>query len=300
MCKEDWVRKIQNGDHGALEALWEDVKPFAQYIVKRYTPRPSVDFDDLMQCAFLGVCTAALAYDGRYELMSLVSWCIRRECRRALSLDRPREPETVSYDAPMNDDAEDGAFIDAIPDNGIIDTCLSLELADLCKAVQEAVRALPERQSAIIRQHYFSGLTLEDIAQKEGISKERVRQLERKGFDALSRSGYIAPYVREYAPIKGVGLRSFQRHGTSAVEHVAIKNVEQERKDQTRLLRKQANKELALHRRMVADGYYTQDIADMLFAQWALENGYPIKSKEKRPQPSVTGWRHPSAHNQKS
>lgn len=269
MRHEDLVKDIQQGDQKALEALWNDVKHFARYIVRRYTPKPSVDADDLMQCAFLGVCSAALAHDGRYDFTSLMSWCIRRECRRALSLDRRREPDFVSYDAPISDNPEDGTFIDAIPDNNLQEAVLVVELQELRRAVQNAVRALPERQRAIIKQHYFEGRTLEDIAQSEGVSKERIRQIEDKGFDALSRSKYLAPYVEYCAPVKGVGLRNFQIYQQSAVEYAAIKNIE----NQQKALKLAAKREKARLDRMVTKGLYSQNVADALYEVWLIEHG---------------------------
>lgn len=269
MKHEDLVKRIQKGDQEALEELWDDVKRFARYVIRRYSPKPSVDTDDLMQCAFLGVLSAALAHDGRYDFASLMSWCIRRECRRALSLDRRREPDFVSYDAPISDDPEDGTFLDAIPDDRLRDACISLELQELRKAVQEAVRALPERQSAIIRQHYFEGRTLEDIAQSEGVTRERIRQIEDKGFDALSRSKHLAPYVEYFAPVKGVGLRSFQVYQQSAVEYAAIRNIE----NQQRALKREARQEKAYLDRMVKDGTFSQNVADVLYEAWLIEHG---------------------------
>lgn len=269
MQHEDLVKEIQQGDTEALEALWNDVKRFARYIVRRYTPKPSVDVDDLMQCAFLGVLAAALAHDGRYDFTSLMSWCIRRECRRALSLDRRREPDLVSYDAPISDNPEDGTFIDAIPDDNLREAILAVELQELRKAVQEAVRALPDRQKAIIKQHYFEGRTLEDIAQSEGVTKERIRQIEEKGFDALSRSKHLAPYVEYCAPVKGVSLRSFQIYQQSAVEYAAIKNIENKQKG----LKQAAKREKARLDRMVTKDIYSQNVADALYEVWLIEHG---------------------------
>lgn len=275
MRHEDLVKEIQQGDQEALEALWDEYKRFARYIVKRYTPKPAVDADDLMQCAFLGVCTAALAYDGRYDLTSLIAWCIRRECRRALSLDRRREPDFVSYDAPMGDEPEDGTFLDNIPDDDLRDAVMVVELQELRRAVQEAVRALPERQSAIIRQHYFEGRTLEDIAHSEGVSRERIRQIEDKGFDQLSKSKQLAPYVEYIAPCKGVGVRNFQIHQTSAVEYAAIKNIE----NQEKALKQAAKRERKRLDRMAAKGEFSQNVADSLYEIWLYEHGMPLEAQ---------------------
>lgn len=275
MKHEDLVKRIQKGDQEALEALWDDVKRFAGYVIRRYSPKPSVDTDDLMQCAFLGVLAAALAHDGRYDFTSLMSWCIRRECRRALSLDRRREPDFVSYDAPISDNPEDGTFIDLVPDDNLRDAVFAVELQELRKAVKDAVRALPDRQREIIRQHYFEGRTLEDIAQSEGVTRERIRQIEDKSFDTLSRSKHLAPYVEYFAPAKGVGLRNFQLYQQSAVEYAAIRNIG----NQQRALKQAAKREKARLNRMVKDGLFSQNVADVLYETWLIEHDMPLEEK---------------------
>ena len=184
---EELAFRLQRGDESALWQLWEHVKRFALAIVRRYTPTSSVDVDDLLQCAFLGVRAAAFAHDGRHAFLSLIAWAIRRECRHALSLDRRREPDCVSYDAPMGDDPEDGSFLDGYADESLPESSEALELEELRRDVQEAVSALPDRQQGIIRQHYFGGLTLEEIAKDQGVTRERIRQIEEKGFERLRK-----------------------------------------------------------------------------------------------------------------
>ena len=47
--------------------------------------------------------------------------------------------------------------------------------------------ALPEKQSRTLRQRYYKGRTLEQIAAADGVHRESVRQWQEKGLRALRR-----------------------------------------------------------------------------------------------------------------
>jgi RNA polymerase sigma-B factor len=55
------------------------------------------------------------------------------------------------------------------------------DLHDLNILIQE----VPEREREVIIQRFFEGRTLEDIGIEMGVSRERVRQLERIGIQAM-------------------------------------------------------------------------------------------------------------------
>lgn len=48
-----------------------------------------------------------------------------------------------------------------------------------------AVDALPERESKIIYRRYMDGCTMQEVGDEMGVSRERVRQIEKKALDAL-------------------------------------------------------------------------------------------------------------------
>ncbi len=48
--------------------------------------------------------------------------------------------------------------------------------------VLDALGTLTEREEAIVRQRYQEGLTLEETAQRNGVTRERIRQIEAKAF----------------------------------------------------------------------------------------------------------------------
>ena len=67
----------------------------------------TVDLDDLLQAAFLGVRAAAFAYDpDRGAFAALLPFFVRRACRQTLGLDRQTVAMT-SLDAPLNAETDD-------------------------------------------------------------------------------------------------------------------------------------------------------------------------------------------------
>lgn len=257
---EELAFHLQRGDESALWQLWEHVKRFALAVVRRYTPTSSIDVDDLLQCAFLGVRTAAFAHDGRYAFLNLIAWAIRRECRRALSLDRRREPDCISYDTPMGDNPEDVSFLDGYADESLPESSEALELEELRRDVQEAVAALPDRQRGIIKRHYFDGVTLEEIAKEQGVTRERIRQIEERAFDRLRRDRILRTIYRP-APHRAFHPDHAGRR-LSPVEREALWNLEQEQKHAQRARKREMRARRKLLQELVAEGYLTQQDAD--------------------------------------
>jgi len=65
--------------------------------------------------------------------------------------------------------------------------------AETERIVADALAELPERQADIIRMRFGIGrdtdMTLEEIGQLYGVTRERIRQIEAKGLDSLSHPG---------------------------------------------------------------------------------------------------------------
>lgn len=69
------------------------------------------------------------------------------------------------------------------------------EQAETERIVKEALANLPEREADVIRMRFGIGadsdMTLEEIGQIYGVTRERIRQIEAKAFDRLSHPGRI-------------------------------------------------------------------------------------------------------------
>ncbi len=99
---------------------------------------------------------------------------------------------SVSLDKPIGDD-EESSLIDFLPDSGAADIVEEVEDSLLKERLRRALEFLPERERRILKLRY--GLdgdfqTLETIGQEMRLTRERVRQLEKRALTKLER---IAP-----------------------------------------------------------------------------------------------------------
>lgn len=272
MTNEDLALRFQHGDTEALGALWAGVERFARLVIRRYVPAACADRDDFLQCAFIGVREAALAYDGQGSFLTLMGWMVRRECRKALGLyGSKREVEVcASLDAPVAD-GED-ALGDLIPDDSLPSSTDAIELEELRRDVRAAVDALPEREAQIIRAHWFDGLTLAQAGQELGISVERTRQIERQALDRLRMNPVLRTIYRppkRCTDLRQTGLAAFRNSRSSSVEREALSSIEAQR----RALKRREREFVRGLREHVAEGVLTQEIANLMLENWRESRG---------------------------
>lgn len=106
----------------------------------------------------------------------------------------------VSVDAPFAD-GEDNSLLDVLVNNDSPVADRQLIRESLCTEIERALSTLTERERDIIR--YFFGLgcpemTLEEIADRFGLTRERVRQIKEKAIRRLrhtSRSKILKSYL---------------------------------------------------------------------------------------------------------
>ena len=95
------------------------------------------------------------------------------------------------------------------------------------------VDRLEGNQPAILHGHYERGMSLQAIGDMQGLSRERIRQLEVQAMRILRRPKYacrLRPYLtdqEEAAAYHGNGVGSFNRTWTSSTERVALRRVGQ-------------------------------------------------------------------------
>ena len=93
----------------------------------------------------------------------------------------------VSVDAPLSDN-EGNSLIDVIPNDSIPDTDEEMLMESLREEISRALNFLDERERVVIESYFGIGqpeLTLEEIAQKCGLTRERVRQIREKAIRKL-------------------------------------------------------------------------------------------------------------------
>lgn len=108
----------------------------------------------------------------------------------------------VSMDAPFVE-GEDNSLLDVLENNSTPDTDAALEHLDsLRKEIERSLNTLTDRQADVIKLYYGIGIehpmSLEDIGDKFGLTRERVRQIKDKAINKLrsvSRSKLLKNYL---------------------------------------------------------------------------------------------------------
>ena len=106
----------------------------------------------------------------------------------------------VSVDAPFVD-GEDNSLLDVLVNNDSPSADRALIMESLAKEIHRALATLTERESDIIRLFFGIGcqeMTLEEIGERFGLTRERVRQIKEKAIRRLrhtSRSKLLKTYL---------------------------------------------------------------------------------------------------------
>ncbi len=106
----------------------------------------------------------------------------------------------VSVDAPFVD-GEDNSLLDVLPNNDSPNADKSLLNESLIKEIDRALATLTERERDIIKLFFGIGvqeMTLEEIGEQFGLTRERVRQIKEKAIRRLrhtSRSKLLKSYL---------------------------------------------------------------------------------------------------------
>ena len=93
----------------------------------------------------------------------------------------------LSVDAPFQD-GEDNSLLDVLPSYDTPTTDSKLLEESLMVEIERTLNTLPEKESSVIRSFYGIGtkpLSLEEIGQSIGISRERTRQIKEKAIKHL-------------------------------------------------------------------------------------------------------------------
>ncbi len=196
--------RIRAGDDAALGALVCANLKFVVSVAKRYQNR-GVALADLINEGNLGLIRAAQRYDERkgIKFISYAVWWIRQAIVQALA-DQSRiirvpvgsawkveiARSHLSLDAPVG--GGDGArLLDYLPDELAAAPDEAPFENELTMCLQDALSRLQPRQARILRLHFgLDGrdpMTLEQIGELLGVTRERVRQLEEKALTQLRR-----------------------------------------------------------------------------------------------------------------
>lgn len=96
----------------------------------------------------------------------------------------------VSVDAPFSD-GDDNSLIDVLPDSDIPMADNELVMESLRKEIADALHTLNERERNVIECFYGINqpeMTLEEIGDRYGLTRERVRQIREKALRKLRKN----------------------------------------------------------------------------------------------------------------
>ncbi|MGW5685562.1 sigma-70 family RNA polymerase sigma factor [Nonomuraea sp. NPDC003754] len=106
--------------------------------------------------------------------------------------------ETISLDTPVGENGE-ASLGDLIADDDAPQVAELMELRALAAEIRGQVRELPVREAFIIRRRYgLAGgkvLTYQEIADRLGLTRERIRQLERQALRRLREGGPLPAWA---------------------------------------------------------------------------------------------------------
>ena len=133
----------------------------------------------------------------------------------------------ISGDTPIGEDNE-STILEQTPDHSsalafenVEESCFQEELH---KALEECLATLPVEQERIIRERYYEGLTLPEIAKRSESGIEAVRRQISKALQGLRKPvcrRKLEPFLLEICMPFHVGFSTFQSTWTSQPERAA-------------------------------------------------------------------------------
>ena len=108
----------------------------------------------------------------------------------------------VSMDAPLNGDNEDGSMADILTDQNEDTPDKSLINESLKNEIATALKVLAPREAEVIAAYFgingYTAMSIDEIAQKFELSRERVRQIKERAIRRLRKattSDFLKPYL---------------------------------------------------------------------------------------------------------
>jgi RNA polymerase primary sigma factor len=194
-------RQAKKGDEGARRKLAVSNLPFVVAVAKKFSNR-GARLDDLVQEGNVGLMKAIEHFDPKKNVRfaTYAVWWIRAYITRYLKDNRSHvcggEHERASMsdfslDTPLDDESET-TYLDRIEDAAPTpdSSFLSLERdEEVSKALQRVRRRLGDLGWDILQERLTQDKprTLEELGERWGVSRERVRQVELKTKSFLAR-----------------------------------------------------------------------------------------------------------------
>ncbi len=252
ISNEDLAAEVRAGRAGCGE-LWERVQAFVRQQAARYLHQNAglcigagADFDDLLQAGFLALHDAVRGFDqteGR-SFVGYLAYHLKHHFRAVCGIrTTKRDPllTAARLDKPVSEEEGAATLGELTPDpraeaerEEVEETLYNRQLRG---ALEQALDTLDTVQGDVIRRRYGltgpeGGETLDSIAAGLGVTRERVRQTERKALRALRKPQSIRILRSFHEEIisrcawRGTGLTAYRENGASSVERAVEKTDE--------------------------------------------------------------------------
>lgn len=187
------VAAAAKGDRAALARVVASMERMAWYCANRYRTGTTLSIDELAQEARLAVLKAVRAFKPS-KGVPFGTYCFRWMRAGVLRLvvqENPKDPRHRSVRKRMRSldegfhDTDDLSLGEVLADEKPSPEAM-LEVARKARALRELVMGLDARDSAVLQRRVM-GETLEDIGDSFHLSRERIRQIERRSVATLRR-----------------------------------------------------------------------------------------------------------------
>lgn len=210
-------RRVRRGDEAAREELARANLAFVVAVARKFAGRGGARLDDLVQEGNVGLMKAIEHFDAKKNVRfaTYAVWWIRAYITRYLKDNRSHvrggEHERISMsdfslDAPLDDDSE-STYLERLEDAGPTpdQTFLALERdEEVSAALLRVKKRLGDLGWDILQERLTQDKprTLEELGQRWGVSRERVRQVELKTKSFLAR--YLAAVNEDGLPAENL------------------------------------------------------------------------------------------------
>ncbi|MBR6119371.1 MAG: sigma-70 family RNA polymerase sigma factor [Oscillospiraceae bacterium] len=239
MTDEELALKIQNGEKSLIAELWKQVERKIRIYVNHELQIDSMHYraasvgvtkEDLYQEGYFALLRAIKAYnpDKGFRFVSYLKYTVKNSVADAIHIRTPGDRDNPTYRAisiysPIADDSE-SQLLDFLQDPK--DQFEEIEEAEQRKCIEkdvgDSIADLSPVQRRIILSRYYKLMTLSEIGKSEGISGQRVSQIENLALDQLRKDARIQRH-REYTITKleyRGGIQRWKRTGMSCVEQI--------------------------------------------------------------------------------
>lgn len=199
---EEMVIRIQNGEKSLIPEAWERIRRIYEMKAYKYyashrtlCARCGVELDDIKQQSYFAFLRSIEAYEPQCELAfsSYINYPFMIEMQE-LTYTRHSGQQAdclnkcSSLDLQIETEDGGGDTVgDFVPDPAALDFLELLDAQSVGAMIRREVQQLPDREREVIAGVFFDGLTLSQLAERLGITFQRVSQLKKRGLYDLSR-----------------------------------------------------------------------------------------------------------------